>query len=157
MENEASSWDPKQIEQIRNPLLRVKQDIIQQFDEWLPLQIPPNDRPEIIGDFKHKMNNHAARNLKILHLDDLSQKLSDHTNRMIANAETVAEAKELLRAVKLWMDEHADSFRILKIANLHSLTRTGTHRSISYGEAGLSKAIIGKQESIVYVHNLNPG
>jgi PAS domain S-box-containing protein len=31
------------------------------------------------------------------------------------------------------------------------------HRSISYGETGLSKAIIGKQESIVYVHNLNPG
>ena len=32
-----------------------------------------------------------------------------------------------------------------------------THRSISYGKPGISKAIIDKQESIVYVHNLNPG
>jgi hypothetical protein len=31
------------------------------------------------------------------------------------------------------------------------------HRSISYGKPGISKAIIDKQESIVYVHNLNPG
>jgi len=31
------------------------------------------------------------------------------------------------------------------------------HRSISYGKTGLSKAIIDKQESIVYVHSLNPG
>jgi hypothetical protein len=32
-----------------------------------------------------------------------------------------------------------------------------SHRSISYGKPGISKAIIDKQESIVYVHNLNPG
>ncbi|MGD9975595.1 MAG: hypothetical protein AB7S77_21270, partial [Desulfatirhabdiaceae bacterium] len=125
MENEASFWQSNQIEQIRNPLVRVKQDIIQQFDAWLVLQTPPNDKPETIGDFKHRMNILLAGNLKTLYLDDLAQQLTDHTKKMIANAETVADAKVLIRAVKLWMDENADAFRIIKIARLRGLSATG--------------------------------
>ena len=92
---------------------------------WLARQTPRSDSPEGVGDFKHKMLHLIGGNLKKLELSSLYVELEERTNFLIRDAETAAEARQLIREVRLWLGEHADAFRVIRVAELRGLRSVG--------------------------------
>jgi hypothetical protein len=124
MEHEDSYWLPDQIEKIRRPQEMFRQAIIQNFSDWLSRLSPVNDRPETVGDFKHKMIL-LSGNFKILKLDALAADVENHSKDMVKNAETAADARALIRGVNSWLTQNDDACRIIRIAKLRGLNDVG--------------------------------
>jgi hypothetical protein len=125
MTKEKPLWTDHQIEEIQPFLERARQAVIQCFPEWLARQTPMADTPSAVGDFKHKMLRVIGGNLKKLGLDDLFQELETRTGQIIRNAETAAEAHQLVRDVRSWLTSHADVMRLVRVAEIRGLREVG--------------------------------
>jgi len=95
------------------------------FPEWLRKQAPSSDAPSIVGDWKHKMLRLTGGNLKALSLDEQYNALEQHVLLVVRNAESVAEARQLVRDVGNWLAQHTDACRIIRVAAIRGLVEIG--------------------------------
>ena len=139
MIEESPLWTKHQIEELQPHIERATQMIIQVFQRWLTQQRPPNDSPEAVGDFKHKMLRLVGGNLKKLGLTAQWEELEHYTTRLIRHAETAAEANQLLRDVRSWLEQHANALRIVRVAEIRGLRDIG--KKFSAKLQGMSQRI----------------
>ena len=99
--------------------------MIDLFPGWLPSLHPHNDRPDTIGNFKHKLLNQVGKNLKTLGLDKEYDQLKQRVDYLVKNAETAADARQLLRDVNNWIDEHKGFYRIPRVSEIRGLIDVG--------------------------------
>ena len=125
MTNEKPLWTDYQIEEVQPHLLRGRQAVIQQFQEWLSRQRPSSETPAAVGDFKHKMLLQVDGNLKKLGLDKQSQDLEAHTAKAIRNVETIAEAHQQIRDAQSWLTANGDVRRLIRVAELRDQQQVG--------------------------------
>lgn len=121
MVSEKPLWTEKQIDDLSSAIEQACQVIIELFPKWLSNQHPVNDKPDTIGEFKHKMLNKIGGNLKTLDLDDQFEQLKKRVTYLVRNAETAAEAKQLIRDVSNWIYEHKQILRNPKISEIRGL------------------------------------
>jgi hypothetical protein len=126
MEGEKPLWLDSQIEELMPFIKQGQQEIIQIFSSWLPRQLPNSESPDDIGSFKHKMLNKICKELENLKLDILKEQIESHTKDVIKNAETSAEAKQLLRDVSNWLTGHRGVLRIGRLTELRAAKQTAT-------------------------------
>lgn len=125
MAKEAPLWDDHQISELQPHVERARQTIIQRFPVWLSRQTPQCDTPDAVGEFKHKMLRLTGGNLKRLELDSEVDGLEKHVGQVIRNAETAAEARQLLRDVSSWLTSHGDAHRVVRVADGDALFAVG--------------------------------
>ncbi len=118
MANEGSSWDEGQIDKLEPQILRARQTIILAFPEWLSRQRPKGEGIDQIGEFKHKMLDRTGRNLKALELPDQLVLLEKRVDFLIKNAQTAADAHDLLRQVQMLLDQQGAVSRITRITEI---------------------------------------
>ena len=136
---ESPLWEKYQIEELEPHIERTAQMIVQIFPTWLAQQRPTNDTPEAVGDFKHKMLRLVGSNLNKLGLTALSEELERHTKHVIRQAETIAEANQLVRDIHSWLDQHADALRLMRVAEIRGLRDVG--KKFSAKLQGMSRRI----------------
>jgi hypothetical protein len=106
-------------------MLRMQRTIIHLFPAWLNRQTPRSDAPDAIGDFKHQLVRLIGGNLKKLELNDLFELLEKHVGQIVRNAETAAEARQLIRDVRSWQMSHGNAHRVVRVAEGDALLNTG--------------------------------
>ena len=116
MNVEGGLWEEHQITEIQPIVERARQEIIQDFPEWLERQSPKNDSPDTVGDFKHKMLHLTGRNLKNLKLNELFDDLEKRVSQVLRNIEAVAEASQLMRSVRSWLVGYGDAHEVTRVA-----------------------------------------
>lgn len=121
MLSEEPLWTQEQIDVLTKDIELSRQAVIELFLGWLPNQHPSDDRPDTVGEFKHKMLSKVGGNLKSLGLDDQFQQLKERVTYLVRNAESAAEARQLLRDVSNWMNEHNEFFRIPRVSEIRGL------------------------------------
>jgi hypothetical protein len=129
MEVEGALWTDSQIAEVQPHSERARQAAIVFFPEWIVQQAPRSDSPDHVGEFKHKMMNLVGKSLKKLALDEQFQKLDEHTSQVIRKAETIAEARQLVRGVSSWLTSNGDALRIVRIAQIRGLVEIGNEYS----------------------------
>jgi hypothetical protein len=122
-------WTDYQINEIQPHIERGRQAIIQIFARWLAHQGPQSSSPDKVGDFKHKMLRLVGGNLKKIELIELYEQLESQVNFLISNVETTAEARQLIRDVSSWVDQHIDACRIIRIAEVRGFREIGKNYS----------------------------
>jgi hypothetical protein len=125
MTAEKPLWTDSQIAEMQPHYERARQAVIQYFPEWIVRQRPISEAPTVIGDFKHKMLNLVKCNLEKLGLESQSKQVEAHTRQLIKNAETIANASQLLRDVQSWLTAHSDATRLVRIAEIRGYKNTG--------------------------------
>jgi hypothetical protein len=115
---EKPAWTDSQIAEIQPYYERARQAAIQLLPEWVVRQSPRTDLPDAIGEFKHKMLHLVGGNLKKLGLEDQYRQVEIRTLQIIRQAETVAEARQLIRDVQSWLTAHGDAMRVVRVAEL---------------------------------------
>jgi len=118
-------WTDHQHGELDPHIERARQYITQVFDTWLARQSPASEQPDVLGAFKHKMTRLTGGNLQTLQLDDLCEQLGTRVAEVLRNAETLADARQLLRGVRSWREQHADACRIVRVAEIRGLRDAG--------------------------------
>ncbi len=136
---ESPLWEKYQIEELEPHLERTAQMVVQIFPIWLAEQRPTSDSPEAVGDFKHKMLRLLGSNLNKLGLTALLEELEHHTKHVIRQAETIAEANQLVRDIRSWLDQHVDALRLKRVAEIRGLRDVG--KKFSAKLQGMSRRI----------------
>ncbi len=125
MTAEKPAWTDSQIAEIQPHYERARQSVILFFPEWISRQAPKTDAPDAIGDFKHKMLHLIGKNLKKLGLEAQAQQVETQTLLVIKQAETIVEARQLLRDVQSWLTAHGDASRVVRVAEIRALKDVG--------------------------------
>lgn len=125
MTAEKPTWTDLQIAELQPHFERARQAVVMYFKEWLARQTPRGDTPDAAGDFKHRMVRLVGGNLKRIGLEDLVLEVDTHTAKVVRQAETIAEAHQLLRDVASWLTLHGDAVRIVRVADLRGLRDVG--------------------------------
>lgn len=118
MLSEAPLWTEHQIGELEPHIEMGRQRTILVFSDWLSKQAPRGDSPDTVGDFKHHMLRRIGGNLKKLGLEAQYRELEERVAFLVRNAETVAEARQLLRDIASWLDQHGDVCRIARVAEI---------------------------------------
>ncbi len=139
MASEDPLWTHHQYDELYPHIERARQRIIQIFDPWLGRQFPASGHPDAVGEFKHKMLILVGGNLKRLQLDDPYEQLETKVAELVRNAEILAEARQLLRDVRSWLEQHADARRIVRVAEVRGLRGVG--KEFSSRLQGMSRRI----------------
>jgi len=71
----------------------------------------------------------VGANLKKLELESEFEKLEAHTLQVIKNAESIAEARQIIRDIQSWLTSHADATRIGRVSEIRALKQVGTDYS----------------------------
>ncbi|NMA47274.1 MAG: hypothetical protein GX945_12010 [Lentisphaerae bacterium] len=125
MKEEKPRWTDAEIDGYTPIILERRQELIEIFPAWLPRQMPPNESPDAVGQFKQKMTHRICLNLEKLNLHDLSEALNKHTMNACRQAELFAAAGQTIREVDLWLTSNQQAFRQVRIAQLRALQKTG--------------------------------
>jgi hypothetical protein len=125
LSSEGTLWTQHETEGLRPDIDRVRQLIVQVFSEWLARQSLTSDSPDAVGDFKHRMVRLIGTNLQKLNLSAEYDSLVSHVNGLVKNAETFAEAHQLVRDVRSWLQQHADVCRIVRVNEIRGLCEVG--------------------------------
>ena len=125
MKLEGSLWTQHEISDLDPSIEMATQTIIQIFPGWLSRQSPTSDAPDVVGKFKHRMMRLIGGNLKELGLVEQYQELEVRTTDLVRNAETNAEAKQLIRNIRFWLNQHSDAIRIVRVAEVRGLMEVG--------------------------------
>jgi len=118
-------WEKHQIEELDPHIERAAQLIMQIFPTWLAGQRPANDTPEAVGEFKHKMLRLVGGNLNKIGFSTIPKELERHTKQAIKKAETIAEANQLIRDVRSWIDQNSNALRLIRVAKIRGLKEVG--------------------------------
>ncbi|MBU4386830.1 MAG: hypothetical protein KKH73_07540 [Actinobacteria bacterium] len=127
MNAEKPLWTDSQISENQPNVERSRQLIIMYFKEWLAKQVPKADTPDAVGDFKHKMLRLIGQNVKNLGLESLYNELEAKTNRLIQQAELIADVHQLIRNIHSWIAEQQDLARFVQIAKIRDLRDAGNN------------------------------
>jgi hypothetical protein len=149
MITEMPLWEKHQIAELEPHIERTVQMIVQLFPTWLADQRPVNDAPDAVGDFKYKMFHLVGNNLKALGLTSQLEELEKHTKQAIRQAETFAEANQLIRDTRAWLDQHIDALRLTRVAEIRGLKDVG--KKFSARLQGMSRRIEMKEISTLRV------
>jgi len=136
IEEEGQLWLPDQLSSLDPHIGHSRQAVIQFFNDWLSRQTPISDRPEHVGDFKHKMLNLLCPNLETLNLPDFVESVKNRTSQVIRQAELLSDVKQLIREIETWINTHTSFSPLTKIIDLDEyLTTTNdfTKRLRSFG------------------------
>jgi hypothetical protein len=125
MSAEKPAWTDSQIGEIQPHYEKARQAVILLFPEWVARQSPKTDAPDAIGDFKHKMLHLVGGNLKKIGLESQAQQLEARTLQVIKQAETIVEARQLVRDVQSWLTTHGDAARFVRVAEIRALKDVG--------------------------------
>lgn len=139
MNDDQPLWTNHQIEELMPHLERSRQIIMQYFPIWLDRQLPRGESPDQVGQFKNFMINGVGSNLKKLDLDDLNNQLESHTMGLVRRVEVAAEARQLLRDARSWMDQQAGALRVKRLAEMRGLRDVG--KSFSSKLRGMAQKI----------------
>ncbi|MCF7668885.1 MAG: hypothetical protein K9N48_03810 [Verrucomicrobia bacterium] len=139
MRSQQPYWSQYQIKELEPYIERFRQMAIQMFPRWLNRQMPSGDAPDVIGDFKHIMLNVLGKNLKKLGMEKEYEELEKRTMELVRNADTAAEARQLLRDVDSWLDQHADRIPIERVSKLREFRDIG--KKYSSKLQGISRRI----------------
>ena len=142
-------WEKHQIAELEPHIERTVQMIVQLFPTWLADQRPVNDAPDAVGDFKYKMFHLVGNNLKALGLTSQLEELEKYTKQAIRQAETFAEANQLIRDTRAWLDQHIDALRLTRVAEIRGLKDVG--KKFSARLQGMSRRIEMKEISTLRV------
>ena len=125
MRSEASLWGKEDLERIQPHVEEARLRISQGFDSWLSHQLPRSDQPDAVGEFRHHMLHRVASNLRKLGLDGEITALKAHVAHIVQNADTAAEARQLIRDVRSWLTAHGDAHRMVRVAQSRDLMDVG--------------------------------
>jgi len=125
MAREKPLWDEHQIAELQPHIERARQEIIHLFPAWLNRQTPRGDAPDAVGDFKHQLVRLIGGNLKKLELNELCELLEKYVGQIVRNAETAAEARQLIRDVRSWQMSHGNAHRVVRVAEGAALLNLG--------------------------------
>ncbi|MFN7609953.1 MAG: hypothetical protein ACK5QX_03295 [bacterium] len=125
MEREGPLWEDHQVTELRPHVERSRQEVTLSFANWLKRQSPRGDAHDAVGEFKHRMINQMGVSLKKLKLVALFDELTKHVNHAIRNAETAAEARQLVRDVRSWIGAHNEAVRVVRVADGRVLLDAG--------------------------------
>lgn len=125
MTAERPAWTDLQIAELQPHFETARQAIVMHFKEWLSRQAPRSDAPDAVGDFKHRMTRLVGGNLKRIGLEELTLEVETRTATVIRQAETIAQAHQLVRDVNSWLTTHGDPSRIVRVAELRALREVG--------------------------------
>lgn len=139
MTAEKPAWTDLQIAELQPHFEKARQAIVMIFKEWLTRQAPRTDAPDAVGDFKHRMIRLVGGNLKRIGLEELTLEVETRTAAVIRQAETIAEAHQLVRDVNSWLTTHGDPSRIVRVADLRALREVG--KDFSSKLQGMSERI----------------
>ena len=139
MTSEKPAWTDLQIADLRPHYEKARAAVIMHFKEWLARQAPRGDAPDAVGDFKHRMVRLVGSNLRRIGLEELAQEVEARTAAVIRQAETIAEAHQLLRDVTSWLTVNHDAVRIVRVAELRTLRNAG--KDLAFKLQGMSERI----------------
>lgn len=139
MTAEKPAWTDLQIAELQPHFERARQAISMYFEEWLTRQAPRSDAPDAAGDFKHRMIRLVGGNLKRIGLEELAREVETRTAAVVRQAETIAEAHQLVRDVSSWLTTHGDATRTVRVADLRALRDVG--KNFSSKLQGMSERI----------------
>jgi hypothetical protein len=139
MTAEKPAWTDLQIAELQTHFETARQAIVMHIKEWLSRQSPRSDAPDAVGDFKHRMVRLVGGNLKRVGLGELALEVETRTAAIIRQAETIAEAHQLVRNVSSWLTTHGDPARVVRVAELRSLRDVG--KDFSSKLQGMSERI----------------
>ena len=122
-------WTDHEIQGIEPIVARTRQSLIQMFPDWLKIQAPRDSSPKTVGDFSHVMIRKVGAALKKLKLDEQYAELEKHTNTVLKQVASVAEAQQMVSQVRLWISSHGDSTRFARVAELRALQQVGKEHS----------------------------
>jgi hypothetical protein len=125
MTAEKPAWTDNQIAEVLPHYERARQAVVMHFKEWIARQTPRGETPDAVGDFKYRMIRLVGGNLKHIGLEELSLEVEARTGAVIRQAETIAEAHQLLRDVSSWLTSHGEATRIVRVADLRALRDIG--------------------------------
>jgi len=125
MEREGHLWEDHQVTELRPHVERSKQEVTLLFANWLQRQSPQGDTLDAVGEFKRRMIGQMGGSLKKLKLTALSDELTRHVNHSVKNAETAAEARQLVRDVRSWIVAHTEAVRVVRVADGRALLGQG--------------------------------
>ena len=139
MLSESSLWDEQQLALVQPHVDRTRQLIIHRFPSWLAHQAPPNESPDAVSKFKHRLVHQTGRNLKKLGLDELAEELEKRAGQIVRNVETVAEAQQLIRSARSWLAAHRDAGQVFRVAESRELLNIG--KDLGNKLVGMSRRI----------------
>lgn len=139
MTAEKPAWTDLQIAELQPHFERARQAIGMHFEEWLTRQSPRSDAPDAVGEFKHQMIRLVGGNLKCIGLEELAREVETRTAAVVRQAETIAEAHQLVREVSSWLTTHGDATRTVRVADLRALREVG--KKFSSKLQGMSERI----------------
>ncbi len=125
MESELICWTDQQISELQKGYAMARQYAVQSFEEWLVSQTPNSDSPSDVGDFKHKMLRLIGANLKKIELSDEYETLEKYTKNAVKNVEALTDAKQLIRNVEAWLNEHSGALKTKRIVEARVLKEKG--------------------------------
>ncbi|MGE5607903.1 MAG: hypothetical protein ACM359_01505 [Bacillota bacterium] len=126
MAAEKPAWTDAQIAEVQPLCEKARQAVVLLFPDWITRQCPRSDSPDAVGEFKHKMLHLVGGNLKRLGLEELFRQTEVCTLQIIRKAETVVEARQLVRDVQSWLTARKDATRVVRIAELKGFREVGT-------------------------------
>ena len=121
MRLEGSLWTRHEVSALDPSIEMATQTIVQMFSGWMSRQSLESDAPDVVGKFKHRMMHLVGGNLKELGLVEQYQQLESRVTALVRNAETSAEARQLIRTVRFWLDENSNVLRIVRVAAVRGL------------------------------------
>ncbi len=113
-----SSWMPEEVSELDKEIEYARQATIQTFPNWLPSKVPRFDTPTEIGNYQHYMLRVVGNNIKNLGLNNEFDLLQQHVSKAIEKANTIAEARQLIRDVDSYITAHNDVGRLLRMAEI---------------------------------------
>jgi len=113
-----SSWMPDEVSELNKEIEYARQATIQTFPNWLPSKVPRFDTPAEVGSYQHYMLRVVGNNIKNLGLNNEFDLLQQHVAKAIEKADTIAEAKQIIRDAESYITTHSDADRLLRVAEI---------------------------------------
>jgi hypothetical protein len=120
-----SNWTEQNVKKVSDLYGKARQYSIQYFPLWLEQQTLWSDKPEEVGDFKHKMLNNIGKNLKAIGMEEEYKKLVEHTENTVRNAEEKIKLNQLNRNVDDWLSECNRKINVLTIVEIRAQKQIG--------------------------------
>ncbi|NCC96210.1 MAG: hypothetical protein EOM02_05150, partial [Synergistales bacterium] len=114
----------QQLQKFHGDFERIRQIVVQVFEEWLPLQFPRGRTTKSASDFGLYMNQ-CGRSLKDLGLYDLAEKAEDYAFQALRKIDILAKAHNTLENIDSWLKSHEEmrSPRIVDLRNYRDVAK----------------------------------
>ena len=119
MENQQELWIEEQYTPIKKLYNQSREAVIQFFDDWLLQQSCLSAQQ--VPDFRRKLIDQIGRNLELLELDELVDKIKEHARHIIARIEERQRVLYIVQEARAFLDSHqnriSDQSRVVQLRN----------------------------------------